>query len=98
MTPEQRPTVLAATVLGFGCGLAASAVLAAWWTAGPNSVSCYYGSYEPFGGDDAISEMLTKMWPTWWLWVGVLVAPTVAGALLGVLAARFGVRVQRLPR
>ncbi|MFD3745228.1 hypothetical protein [Nocardia sp. NPDC058633] len=92
-----KSTVIATTVLGFGGGLAASAVLAVWWLVGPNSVSCYYASYEPY--DDVVfGEMAMKMGPTWWLWVGLVAAPTLAGALLGLAASRFGLRLARAPR
>ncbi|MFD3701838.1 hypothetical protein ACFWUP_01695 [Nocardia sp. NPDC058658] len=100
MTQAQsvKSTVIATTVLGFGCGLAALGVLALWWLFGPNSVSCYYASYEPNGFDDAFGEMAMKMAPTWWLWVGLVVAPTVAGTSVGFAATRFGMRFVRAPR
>ncbi len=69
-----------------------------WWLVGPNSVSCYYASYEPDSVDDAFGEMATKMLPTWWLWVGLIVAPTIAGSLVGLVAVRFGWRLDRAPR
>ncbi|WP_410875554.1 hypothetical protein [Nocardia sp. A7] len=97
-TESVKSTVIAATVFGFGCGLAALGVLAAWWLIGPNSVSCYYASYEPDAVDDVFGEMAMKMWPTWWLWVGVVVMPTVAGSVLGLAASRFGLRIERAPR
>lgn len=89
-----RSTVLAATMLGVLCGVAAVGMTAVWWWLGPHTVSCYWASYEP-GSDDMFGEMSRKMWPTRWLWAGLVLAPTVVGALLGVLAARFGVRVDR---
>ncbi|MCX0272924.1 hypothetical protein NLM24_19885 [Nocardia zapadnayensis] len=90
-----KSTVSAGALFGFLCGMAALVVFALWWKMGPDSVSCYYASYEP-GDDTAFAGMATKMWPTRWVWIGVVVAPTLAGVLLGVLAARFGLRVERV--
>ncbi|MCP2318058.1 hypothetical protein APR12_003411 [Nocardia amikacinitolerans] len=90
-------TVRATTLLGFLCGLVAVAVFALWWQVGPNSVSCYYASYEP-GDDSRYGEMAAKMWPTRWLWIGLLAAPTVAGGLFGFLGTRLGLRLERRAR
>ena len=67
-------------------------VFAVWWKVGPDSVSCYYASYEP-GDDTAFAGMAATMWPTRWVWLGVAAAPTLTGVAFGALAARFGVRV-----
>ncbi|WP_280400093.1 hypothetical protein [Nocardia carnea] len=89
-----RSTVFATTFVGVLCGLAAVGMTAVWWWLGPNTVSCYWASYDR-DSDEMFGEMAWKMWPTRWLWAGLLLAPTAAGALLGVLAARFGVRIDR---
>ncbi|GGK58196.1 hypothetical protein GCM10011591_33030 [Nocardia camponoti] len=80
--------MFAGMVFGLACGLAATAVLAAWWFVGPDTTSCYYGSYEPLVDDDYVSELLAKMQPTWWLWVGTVVGPAVVGATAGAFLPR----------
>ncbi|ONM47634.1 hypothetical protein [Nocardia donostiensis] len=94
MTEPVKPTIIAATCVGLLCGLAAVVVLAIWWAVGPNTVSCYYATYSE---DDLrqFGDMVAKMWPTRWVWVGLIVAPTITGALLGGAAARFGFRLTR---
>lgn len=93
-----KSTIVAATVFGLLCGIAAVAVSAVWWQLGPNSVNCYWASYDPDPDPDPdaiYGEMAAKMWPTRWFWFGLVAAPTLAGALAGVLATRFGIRVSR---
>ncbi len=92
-----KSTIVAATVFGLLCGIAAVAVSAVWWQLGPNSVNCYWASYDP-DPDAVYGEMAAKMWPTRWFWFGLGAAPTLAGALAGVLATRFGIRVSRTTR
>ncbi|MEU4312369.1 hypothetical protein [Nocardia sp. NPDC024068] len=92
-----RSTVLATTLFGFVCGIAVLAVAAVWWKTGPDSVSCYYATYDPDPAFDPFDGMVGKMWPTRWFWAGLIVAPTVVGALSGLAATRFGIRLHRVP-
>lgn len=92
-----KSTILFATLFGFLCGVTAVAVSAVWWTLGPSSVNCYWASYDPHP-NELLGEMAAKMWPTRWFWVGLVVAPTFLGALLGFFATRVGIRFVRRPR
>ncbi|MGW0180449.1 hypothetical protein [Nocardia sp. NPDC003345] len=90
-------TVLGTTVFGFLCGIAVVVVAAVWWITGPDSVSCYYATYEADPVFDPFDGMVGKMWPTRWFWAGLVVAPTLVGALAGLVAARLGFRLRREP-
>ncbi|MBF6440169.1 hypothetical protein [Nocardia cyriacigeorgica] len=82
-----KSTILVSTLLGFICGVAVLAVAAVWWQLGPSSVSCYYASYDP-DTERTFGETAAKMWPTRWFWIGMIGAPTLAGAVFIRLTSR----------
>lgn len=67
--------------------VAVLAVAAVWWQLGPSSVSCYYASYDP-DTERTFGETAAKMWPTRWFWIGMIGAPTLAGAVFIGLTSR----------
>ncbi|WP_278264432.1 hypothetical protein [Nocardia sp. AG03] len=92
----RRRTVLATTILGLLCGLAAW-LLFEWWASDIDGFVVYDASYEPLpeppletpveGGGSGVADLPLR--------VGLVVVPAAIGLVAGCVAAACGVRVSR---
>lgn len=72
---------MAPTLFGLLCGFAAVVVFCHLVGVWPEYGQCYWAGYDPTP-DQIFGEMAAKMWPTRWLWIGII-------------ATHFGVRFAR---